>query len=146
MEGIRKSVVIAKWRTYVCLFTFSCTSRLSLVDFVLYSKLRRFEEIRACLLFAPRAKSLLVCHFSSFQSNDSNIFYIYRYITIPIYVLLYYSNTSIHPYIYIYIYIYLSHDTPTIHCFNRSVKSFSPLISIQECHNDISHCSPLKSV
>ena len=40
----------------------------------------------------------------------------------------------------------LSHDTPTIHCFNRSVKSFSPLISIQKCDNDLSHCSPLKSL
>ena len=54
--------------------------------------------------------------------------------------LIYRLNTSVTVYN-----LYLSHDTPTIHCFN-SVKSLSPLISIQECDNDLSHCSPLKSV
>ena len=34
----------------------------------------------------------------------------------------------------------------TIRCFNRSAKSFSPLISIQECDSDLSHCYPLESL
>ena len=47
----------------------------------------------------------------------------------------------------------LSHDTPTIYCFSRSVKSFIPLISIQECDklsqecdNHLSCYSPFKTM